>query len=250
MNTSQIIKKRAVDQSIEVLLALRALLFIGSKYTCPCCGWKLRAFTHGVTSLRVRPLGYCPRCNSKARHRRWWLFLQQETNLFTDHVCLFHVSPNYCLSRRFRMLPNIDYVSVDHNNHRNIGIKMVLPTTPILSETFDAIICMHVLEHLQEDRRAIHELYRILKPGGWAGISVPIRLDQKTYEDPTITSTQERERAFGETVHVRYYGYDLVDRLEEAGFRVKMYPGKEVDQLSRQKYGLRDDENIFYCAKC
>jgi len=176
--------------------------------------------------------------------------LQQKTNLFTDHLRLFHVSPNYCLSRRFSTLPIIDYVGVDHNNHRNIFVKMVLPATPFLSETFDAIICIHVLEHIQEDRKAIHELYRVLKPGGWAGISVPIRLDQKTYEDPTITSPEERERNFGETMHVRYYGYDLVDRLEEAGFLVKMYPGKEVDQQSRQKYGLRDDENIFYCTKC
>jgi SAM-dependent methyltransferase len=249
MKIIQSIKKPVINQFTETFLALRALFFVGNKYVCPCCGWKLRAFTHGGTSLRVRPLGYCPRCNSKARHRRWWLFLQQKTNLFIDHIHLFHASPNYCLSRRFSTLPNIDYVGVDHNNHRNICIKMYLPATPILSETFDAIICMHVLEHIQEDRKAIHELYRILKPGGWAGISVPIRLDQKTYEDPTITSPKERERAFGETVHVRYYGYDLVDRLEEAGFRVKMDPGKEVDQLSRQKYGLRDDENIFYCTK-
>jgi SAM-dependent methyltransferase len=249
MNTSGRIKRQATNQSIERLLALRALLFIGGKYTCPCCGWRLRAFTHGGTSLRVRPLGYCPRCNSKARHRRWWLFLQQKTNLFTDPLRLFQVAPNYCLSRRFIALPNIDYVGVDHGHHRNIRVKMALPETPILSETFDAIICMHVLEHIQKDRQAMHELHRILKPGGWACISTPIRLDQKTYEDPTITTPEGRERAFGETVHVRYYGYDLVDRLEEAGFRVKMHPGREVDQQSREKYGLRDDENIFYCTK-
>lgn len=238
-----------MNQSIETLLTLRALLFIGNKYTCPCCGWKLRAFTHGGYSLKIRYLGYCPRCNSKARHRRWWLFLQQETNLFTDHLRLFQISPNYCLSRRFITLPNIDFVGGDLHNHRNIQIKMGLFATPILSEAFDAILCVHVLEHIQEDRKAIHELYRVLKPGGWAGISVPIRLDQRTYEDPSITLPAERERAFGETVHVRYYGYDLMDRLEEAGFRVKMYAGKEVDQLSRQRYGLRDDENIFFCTK-
>ncbi len=249
MNTSHNFKTRAVNHSIEAFLALRALLFIGNRYTCPCCGWKLRAFTHGGTSLRIRPLGYCPRCNSKARHRRWWLFLQQTTNLFTDHLWLFHAAPNYCLSRRFSALPNIEYVGVDCNHHRNIGIKMALPMTSIRSEAFDAIICMHVLEHIPEDRKAIRELYRILKPGGWAGISVPIRLDQITYEDPTITSPRERERAFGETVHVRYYGYDLVDRLEAVGFRVRMYPGTEVDLLSRKQYGLRDDENIFYCTK-
>ena len=249
MNPLVSLKALTIRQSTETFLALRAFLFIGNKYICPCCGWKLRAFTYGGTSLRVRPLGYCPRCNSKARHRQWWLFLQQKTNLFTDHLRLFYVSPNYCLSRRFSRLANIDYVGVDQKIHRNISIKMSLPQTPLLSETFDAIICIHALEHIQEDRKAIHELYRVLKPGGWAGISTPIRLDQKTYEDPTITSPKERKRAFGETVHVRYYGYDLVDRLEEAGFHVKMYPGSEVNQQSKQKYGLRGDENIFYCTK-
>ncbi len=250
MNTLQTIKKPVQDRSIEAFLALRAMFFVGDKYTCPLCGWKLRAFTHGGMSLRVRPLGYCPRCNSKARHRRWWLFLHEQTNLFTDNLRLFHVAPNYCMSRRFRTLPNIDYVGVDQNNHRNIRVKMALPATPILPETFDAIICMHVLEHIQQDRQAMRELFRVLKPGGWAGISAPIRLDQKTYEDPTITSPEERERAFGETVHVRYYGYDLADRLEEAGFHVQMHPGAEVDEQNRQKYGLRNDENIFYCTKC
>lgn len=250
MNTLQSIKKPVVNQSLEALLALRALFFIGDKYTCPICGWRLRAFTHGGASMRVRPMGYCPRCNSKARHRRWWLFLQEHTNLFTTPSRLFQAAPQYCMSRRFNQMPSIDYVGIDHNNHRNINIKANLPSTPICSETFDAVLCIHVLEHIPEDRQAMRELYRILKPGGWAGISTPIRLDQKTYEDPSITSPEARERAFGETVHVRYYGYDLADRLTDAGFQVRMYPGKEVDAQHRQKYGLRDDENIFLCTKC
>ncbi len=249
MNIRKYIQEPLINQSLEKLLTVRALLFIGNKYTCPCCGWKLRAFTHGGASLRVRPLGYCPRCNSKARHRRWWLFLQENTNLFTTHLRLFQVSPNYCLSRRFRTLPNIDYVGGDLHHHRNVRIKMDLPATPLKSDSFDAVLCIHVLEHIQEDRKAIHELYRVLKPGGWAGISAPIRLDQKTYEDPTIKSPEERERAFGETVHVRYYGYDLGTRLEEAGFYVKFFSGKEVDRADMQKYGLRDDEHIFFCSK-
>lgn len=233
----------------ETLLAMRAMLFVGNRYKCPCCGWGLRAFTHGGTSLRARQLGYCPRCNSKARHRRWWLFLQQETNLFTGKLRMLHVSPNYCMSRRFIHFPNLDYVGVDHNHHRNIRARMNLPRAALPDETFDAIICMHVLEHIPDDRGAMRELYRVLKPGGWAGISSPIRLDQKTYEDPGITDPLEREKAFGETVHVRYYGYDLQDRLEETGFKVKLDLGKNVDMLARLKYGLRDDENIFFCTK-
>lgn len=243
------IVKSAEAQSIEGLLFLRALIFIGRKYICPCCGWNLRAFTHGGESMKPRPLGYCPRCNSKARHRRWWLFLQENTNLFTARLRLFQVSPNYCFSRRFRRLPNLDYVGGDLYHHRNIRLRMDLPATPLSSESFDAVLCIHVLEHIQDDREAMRELYRILKPGGWAGISTPIHLDQLTYEDPTITTPEERKRAFGETVHVRYYGYDLASRLEETGFQVKFYPGKDVDLQSQQKYGLRDDENIFFCTK-
>jgi SAM-dependent methyltransferase len=228
---------------------MRGLIFIGLRYTCPCCGWRFRAFTHGGVSFRMRHLGYCPRCHSKARHRRIWLFLEQKTNLFSGPLRLLHVSPEYCFSRRFKKMHNLDYVGADIYDYPNITIKMDLVEMPIRSDTFDAIICIHVLEHIEDDRSAIKELFRVLKPGGWAVVSVPIRWDQKTYEDPRIISEEDRERAFGEIAHVRIYGYDLVDRLEECGFKVQPDLGKDVEQQTREKYGLRDDENIFYCTK-
>jgi predicted SAM-dependent methyltransferase len=146
-------------------------------------------------------------------------------------------------------MPNLDYFGADLYDCPDARIKMDLVSTPFRSEIFDAIICIHVLEHIEEDREAVRELYRVLKPGGWAVVSVPIRLDQRTYEDPTITLPEERERAFGETAHVRFYGYDLLDRLQECGFRVHLDRGDEVDLQTRMKYGLRDDENIFHCTK-
>jgi len=243
------VKKLKSARMLEALLAFRALLFVGTKYTCPCCGWKLRAFTHGGASLRVRHRGYCPRCNSKARHRRGWLFLEEKTNLFEDHLRLLHVSPKYSLSRRFVEMPNLSYVGVDLYDRQNINTKLDLTTTPFCSNTFDAIICIHVLEHIQKDREAIRELFRVLKPGGWAFISVPIRLDQKTYEDPTIVKPAERKQHFGETSHVRIYGYDLLERLEAYGFQVELDLGENIDQHIMQEYGLLDDENIFYCTK-
>jgi predicted SAM-dependent methyltransferase len=236
-------------QLIEILLALRALFFVGTRYTCPCCGWRLRAFTYGGTSFRVRPLSYCPRCNSKARHRRNWLYLQQNTNLFSDHLRVLDVSPKYSFSRRFIKMPNLDYVGIDLYDCPNICLKTDLTATSFSSDTFDAIICIHVLEHIEQDRQAIQELFRVLKPEGWAIISVPIRLDQKTFEDPTITEPEERERAFGERQHFRIYGYDLIERLKECGFQVQLNLGKDVDQQTKDRYGLRDDENIFYCTK-
>ena len=234
---------------VEVILTIRGILFVGSRYTCPCCGWRLRGFTYGGISFRARHLGYCPRCHAKARHRRIWLYLEQKTNLFSAPLRLLHVSPEYSFSRRLVKMPNLDYFGVDQNVFPNVRIYMDLVSTPFRAEVFDAIICIHVLEHIEDDRRALRELYRVLKPGGWAVVSVPIRLDQKTFEDPTITLPEERERAFGETAHVRFYGYDLMDRLREQGFRVHLDRGDEVDLPTRMKYGLRDDESIFFCTK-
>lgn len=234
---------------VEVFFALRGLLFMGRKYICPCCGWRLRAFTMGGDSFKTRHLGYCPRCYSKARHRRIWLFLEQKTNIFSDHLRLFHISPWYSLSRQFIKMRNIDYLGIDLSERPNISMLMDLTTTPIRSEEFDAVICVHVLEEIVEDRKAIQELFRVLKPGGWALISVPSRLDQKTYEDSTIVSPKERKRAFGETAHVRVYGYDLIERLEDSGFQVQLDLAKDVSLQDREKFGLRDDENIFFCLK-
>ena len=153
---------------IELALAFRALFFIGKKHVCPCCGWTLRAFTHGGTSLKVRHYGYCPRCNSKSRHRRDWLFLKEKTNLFSEQLQLFHVSPKYALSRCLVKMPNIKYVGADLQERPNVSVKVDITEIPFESELFDAIICIHVLEHVENDRKAINELFRILKPGGWA----------------------------------------------------------------------------------
>ena len=146
-------------------------------------------------------------------------------------------------------MPTLDYVSVDIQDRANISLKMDLTATTFESNIFDAAICVHVLEHIQDDRLAIQELYRVLKPGGWAVISVPIRLDQKTYEDPLIITPEERERAFGEKGHMRFYGYDLTDRLEACGFQVQLDLGTNIDDKTMKKYGLLNDENIFFVRK-
>lgn len=248
------LNKSIKDLTIESLMALRAMLFIGSNYTCPCCGWNLRAFTWGGTSLKIRPLGYCPRCNSKARQRRLWLFLEEKTNIFSDPLHLIHIAPNYCFTRRFTRMSNINYVQLDYTNRlyekiRPASLKVDLTQIPFGSNSFDALICQHVLEHIPQDQEVINEIYRVIKPGGWAVISSPIRWDQKTFEDPTITDPEERKRAFGEKVHVRIYGNDLKDRLKAAGFEVQVDFGKDINQITREKFGLREDEDIFYCTK-
>jgi len=91
--------------------------------------------------------------------------------------------------------------------------------------SFDAILCHHVLEHIPDYRKALEELFRVLKPGGWAIIQVPIEPDRKeTYQDESVTSPSERERLFGQADHVRKYGRDFILRLHHAGFPVQIIP--------------------------
>ena len=240
---------RLFEFFFEFILFLRALWFIGSKYHCPCCGWRIRAFTMGGLSMHTRDMGYCPRCNSKARHRRDWLYLHQCTNLFSDDLSLLHVSPKYSLARKLSKRKNIHYLGIDLSHRRHVSTFSDITACPFKSGVFDAIICIHVLEEIKDDRKAMRELHRILKPGGWAFITVPIQLNEDTYEDPTITSPGDRKLAFGESAHVRIYGLDLTQRLEENGFDVKVDYGKDISQNIKNKYGVKDDENIFLCSK-
>lgn len=233
----------------ESILFLRALLFLGTRYKCPCCGWRIRAFTIGGGALKTRDLGYCPRCNSKSRHRRDWLYLRDNTNLFSDDLKLMHVSPKYSFSRKLAKRNNIHYFGVDLSHRRHVSSFMDITNSAFQSSVFDAVICIHVLEEVPDDLRAMEELHRVLKPGGWAFISVPIQLDQGTYEDSEFTSPEERMLAFGEAAHVRVYGLDLQQRLENSGFAVSVDFGTDIPAGIQEAFGIKDDENIFFCQK-
>jgi SAM-dependent methyltransferase len=177
------------------------------------------------------------------------LYLRDRTNLFTDQLRLFEVSPKYSMSRRLMRMKNLHYLGADLQHRPNIALRMDLTAVPIRSSSVDAVICMHVLEHVHDDRTAMAELHRILKPGGWALISVPIRVDSATYEDASIVTPAAREAAFGETTHVRFYGFDVSDRLAAAGFDVHVDLASDIDEVTKRRYGLLDDENIFMCRK-
>lgn len=234
---------------IETILAGRAILFTGWRVRCPCCNWKLRAFTQGNTSLKTREKGYCPRCNSKSRHRRNWLFLKEHTDLFQAPTRLLHVSPKYALARRFTKMANIEFTGIDLEGRPFAEHPIDVCDLPFESSKFDAIICIHVLEHVMDDRTAINELHRVLKQGGWALITVPIDLQQKTHEDPSIQTPQERKIHFGEEQHWRIYGNDFIDRLTSAGFEVALNRAENIPRSIQNKFGILENEHVFLCKK-
>lgn len=240
---------RAGRWSTEVYLLARGLWFKGSRHVCPCCGWSVRAFTMGGGSFRTRPAGYCPRCNSKARHRRVWLYLQGRSAFGAGPTRLLDVAPHHSLARALSRQPGVEYVGIDLESGPWVSGIADLTNLPMDEGTFDAVVCVHVLEHIADDIAAMGEIYRVLRPGGWSLINVPFDQRRPTYEDPTITTPGGRRTAFGEATHVRIYGTDLVDRLKSVGFQVEIDHGEGIEASTSERFGLTSDESVLLCTR-
>ncbi len=147
-------------------------------------------------------------------------------------------------------MPNLDYVSAGLDSPLAM-VKMDITNIAYGDNSFDAILCVHVLEHVMDDQTAMSELFRVLKPGGWAILQSPIDLNRdKTFEDPNIVLPEDRERIFGQNDHVRIYGRDYEDRLAKAGFALKVDSYvKDLGPVLIKKYGLAKDEDIYLCSK-
>jgi len=231
----------------RVYTKLKRLWYFGFKFTCPCCGGHFRKFLpYGV---QPRPNALCPKCGSLERHRLLWLYLKNRTNFFQKRLKVLDIAPMPFFKEKCEALPNIDYISADIVSPL-ATVRMDVQEIPFPDDQFDCIICYHVLEHLLDDQKAMGELYRVLKPGGWAIIQSPIDINrEKTYEDPSLPP-EERGRIFGGREHIRIYGRDYKDRLEKAGFIVKVEPyARELGDSMIKKYNLIKTEDIYLCLK-
>jgi predicted SAM-dependent methyltransferase len=229
---------------------------------CPLCGWRFRRFLSGgvpasiLVEKNVIGGGYrsnmvCPHCCSTDRERLVYLYLRTNKWIFSQPVKVLHVAPEAQLQRVLRGRSNIDYLSVDLNSPLAM-VKMDLTQVELDSNSFDGIICNHVLEHIPEDGKAISELFRILRPGGWAILQVPVSLAlRETLEDSTIADPEERLRLFGQVDHVRIYAAcDYRRRLERAGFAVTLWSAaSEYGDSFVNRYSLIREEDLHVCKK-
>ena len=226
-------------------LALRRFFFSGSKCYCCLCKSRLRSFK----TYSGRPNAQCPTCGSLERHRMDWLFMLEHTGLLDGTPKrLLHVAPELALEIKFREINNINYLSGDLNNP-NAMIRIDVTDIGFPEDHFDIIYCSHVLEHVTEDRKAMKELFRVLKPKGWAMLQVPITA-RETFEDPTATTPEDRERLYGHREHVRRYGLDYKDRLTEAGFAVQVFSSNELTgDRDPLEWGFDKHHFVFFCVK-
>ncbi|MBC6999876.1 class I SAM-dependent methyltransferase [Cytophaga sp. FL35] len=221
-----------------------ALWMKGSKYTDPIDGRSFRKFLpYGYEDPRENVLS--PSTLSLERHRLLWLYLKGESNFFSAPLKVLHFAPEQPFYKRFRKLKNLQYITTDLNSPL-ADIKADICHLPFDNDSFDVILCNHVLEHIPNDTKAMKELYRILKPGGWGVFQIPQDLTRdRTFEDNSITDKKERTKIFGQYDHVRVYGSDYFNKLRSIGFDVE-----EVDYTSilseeeLDKYRLAPNEII------
>jgi SAM-dependent methyltransferase len=226
-----------------------AFFLKGNKHTDPIDGKSYRKFLpYGYENVRENVLA--PGTLSLERHRLLWLYLKNETHFFTENLKVLHFAPEQAFYKRFREMENLDYTTTDLNSPI-ADVKADICNLPFKDNTYDFIICNHVLEHIPEDTKALQEIFRILAPGGTAIMQVPYKADlAHTFEDDTITDKKERTRIFGQYDHVRVYGMDYFEKLSSIGFQVEAADyTKTLSSEEVEKYRLPKGELIPVCKK-
>ena len=218
------------------------LFFKGSNFTDPIDGKSYRKFLpYGYG--KQRPNALSPGTLSLERHRQMWLYLQNETNFFTHKLKVLHIAPEQEFLRKFKKMKNLEYTSADLFSPI-VDVKADILDLPFEDNTYDVIICNHVLEHIVDDRKAMSELYRVMKSGGWGIVQVPMKNSlEKTYEDFTIIDPKERQKHFGQYDHVRWYGMDYFDRLKSVGFDADInFYSQKFSEADIKRFGLNKNE--------
>jgi len=256
--------KATIKQNLKDILpkhlykSIVLLKYKGNKYKCPFCNGHFSSLMPAGLNLpvlkekQVIGAGYrlnskCPQCSSGDRERLVYLYLKKEKPyIFSSKIKLLHIAPEKNLTTTFKSHSNIDYISADLYSPV-ADIKMDITDIKQNNETYDVIICNHVLEHIINDHKAMTELHRVLKKKGFAILQVPISYSiEQTFEDESITSPEDREKIFGQDDHVRIYAHDYVSRLTKAGFTVVEYQFTD-DIIDR--YRLIKEEKVFVCYK-
>ena len=197
-------------------LKARNFFLKGNNVHCCLCDSNFLTFLPFGSIPRANAI--CPNCGSLERTRLYWLYFKRE-NILDNKLKFLHVAPERKIFERIRLKKNIEYYPIDKfmpgYNYPEGTIEMDILDIKYDDNFFDFILCSHVLEHILDDRKALSDLFRVLKPGGKGILRVPIEEAREyIFEDFTIVNQEERARLFGEQDHVRLYGNDHRKRLE------------------------------------
>jgi len=215
------------------------LYYSGSRFTDPIDGSSYRKFLpYGYQKIREN--AFCPGTLSLERHRLLWLYLDRETSFLNDSLKVLHVAPEQVFYQKFKTFSHWKYTTTDLHSPL-ADVKADICALPFEDNSYDLILCNHVLEHIPNDRKAMSELYRVLKKGGTLIAQVPLDENRTTtFEDNSITDRKERTKVFGQYDHVRVYGKDYLEFLDQTGFSSKFIDYTEkLPKEEIKRYGLQ-----------
>ena len=223
----------------------------GNKFTDPI-DWKnfRRFLPYGYEKQRENALS--PSTLSLERHRLLWLYLKNETNFFstTKKLKTLHIAPEQCFLKLFKKQRNLEYITADLESPI-ADVKADICNLPFEDNSFDLIFCNHVLEHIPNDKKAMQELFRVLKKGGFGIFQIQQDISrEKTFEDNSIINQKDRAKIFGQYDHVRIYGKDYFDKLRSVGFSVQEIEyAKKIAPEKVERFCLMKGEILPVCFK-
>ncbi len=196
-----------------VALFVGKVLFRGQKFHCSLCEKNYSRFFQMGDPPRLN--ARCPGCGSLERHRLLWVALE---HLYKEGVIkmggrLLHIAPEHSIA--YRLKEDYECISADIGPMK-VQVRTDITQLCFRDNCFDVVMCNHVLEHVPNDAKALSEIYRVLKPGGWASLQVPLD-GMQTQEDLSILDPAKRTLLYGQSDHVRQYGADFANRVKTAG---------------------------------
>lgn len=226
------------------------IFYSGNQVECPICKKHYKKFLP-YGRLNPRQNALCPNCLSLERHRLIWVYLEEKTNFFSEKLNVLHIAPEPCFMKRFEKQHGDNYITADIESPL-AKVKMDIHQIPFPENHFDVVLCNHVLEHVDDDIKAMSEINRVLKPNGWAILQVPFfaPVPDVTFADNAITNPRERERVFGQSDHVRRYGKDYADRINQSGLKAQASDFAEhlpTEKITRN--GLVQQEILYMGIK-
>lgn len=212
-------------------------LYKGKNHQCNVCETQLKNFAKLNNGDLI-----CPVCGSISRTRRLYKLLNEE--FIVPDIAILDFSPFRILYRKWKKKTNIQYFATDFGTDFIADYRYDITNIDCKDETFDLIICYHILEHIVDDKKAMSELYRVLKKNGTVLIQTPFK-EGEIYEDYSIVTEKERLKHFGQEDHVRIYSVEgLKERLQDSGFFVN------VKIFEKDIYlGLQKNETVIICKK-